>query len=481
VAAVVVSAAVVACAPPPQVGPHAVAAVAPPSSSAAATSGAGIAFAAAPGASASAAPVEEHPIVFVEDDYARALAEARARHVPIVVDTWATWCHSCLSMRSYVFPDPSLRRFGARFVWLSIDTERDGNAPLVERLGVKSLPTLYVLDPASEQPVLAWVGSLTAAELAPLLEDAERAATRGDSGGNAGAALLRGHQAAAGGRADEAIAAYQVALAAAPPDWPRRPQAVDALVLRLAKAGQIEACVATASREAHRLPPGTALADVIRQGIDCADDLPKPASPADVAAARARLVDLAVLGDRLASDPATPILADDRSDLFDYVMHAYRSVDRPDDAKRIAKAWAPFLEQEAARAASPSARAVFDAHRLLAYVALGEPQRAVPMLEQSERDFPADYNPPARLAIAYQEMKRTDDALAAVKRALALAYGPRRLTLWAREADLYEAKHDKAGARRALEEALAFARATPLTGGYPRLRDALERRLAKLR
>jgi hypothetical protein len=28
---------------------------------------------------------------YIEDDYPRALAEARARHVPIFVETWAPW------------------------------------------------------------------------------------------------------------------------------------------------------------------------------------------------------------------------------------------------------------------------------------------------------------------------------------------------------------------------------------------------------
>jgi len=36
-----------------------------------------------------AAPVAALP--FVEDDYGRALADARARGVPLVVDAWAPW------------------------------------------------------------------------------------------------------------------------------------------------------------------------------------------------------------------------------------------------------------------------------------------------------------------------------------------------------------------------------------------------------
>ena len=70
-------------------------------------------------------PLEVTSIVFIEDDYARALAEARARHLPLFVDAGATWCHTCLSMKSYVFPDPALRALASRFVWLSIDTERE--------------------------------------------------------------------------------------------------------------------------------------------------------------------------------------------------------------------------------------------------------------------------------------------------------------------------------------------------------------------
>jgi hypothetical protein len=36
-----------------------------------------------------AAPRDALP--FIDDDYARALAEARARHVPLFVESWAPW------------------------------------------------------------------------------------------------------------------------------------------------------------------------------------------------------------------------------------------------------------------------------------------------------------------------------------------------------------------------------------------------------
>src|SRR5262245_47683781 len=61
-------------------------------------------------------------IVFLEDDYRGALAKARAEKKPLFLDSWATWCHSCLSMRSFVFPDAGLRPARDAVVWLSVET-----------------------------------------------------------------------------------------------------------------------------------------------------------------------------------------------------------------------------------------------------------------------------------------------------------------------------------------------------------------------
>src|ERR1700722_8475033 len=129
----------------------------------------------APESAPAPAPAPQ-PLPFIENDYARALAEARARRVPLFVDAWAPWCHTCLSMRAYVFPDARMQPLSTRFVWLALDTEREENSPTVTRLGIKVLPTLFVIDPATEQTRLAHEGSLTATELARLLESDEAGA-----------------------------------------------------------------------------------------------------------------------------------------------------------------------------------------------------------------------------------------------------------------------------------------------------------------
>jgi tetratricopeptide (TPR) repeat protein len=409
--------------------------------------------AASPSASAEPAPAPapggDAAVVFVENDYARALAEARSRGVPLFIDAWAPWCHTCLSMRAYVFPDAALRPLAGRFVWLALDTEREENAAVVERLGAKVLPTLYVVDAATGATRLAHPGSLTAAELVRVLEPLAEplaGAEPGRSGADGGAV-------APGSGAPEAIAER---------------------VGRLADAKHLAACVTAGADAAPRMPPGTPLADVLRAALGCAKGLPARAPE------RARLAELAEVGERVVADPTQPILADDRSDLYDHVVDALRDLGRDGDARRLAAAWIAFLEERAARAPSPAARAVFDAHRLLAYEAVGEPARALPMLEESARDFPGDYNPPARLGRALFDLKRYDESIGALERALGLAYGPRKLHLWSLEADVFLAKGDPAGARRALESAVAFAKTAPLTGGYPAFAEALARRLASM-
>jgi thioredoxin-like negative regulator of GroEL len=407
------------------------------------------------------------PLPFIEDDYPRALAEARAKHLPLFVDAWATWCHTCMSMRSFVFTDDVIKAKRDAFVWLAIDTERPENAVFVKQFPIDSLPTLFVIDPASETPTLRWLGSLTAPELVSLLDETP------DTGASA-VAFVRGNQASARGDARGAIAAYRDALKAAPEAWAKRATVVDMLLSRLAETKDHAACAELASDEVPKLSAGTSRLNVAAGGTGCALELPKGAP------ARARLAPLVGELKRMLADPALPVLADDRSAAFEELVYALKSEGEPAEAKKAAGAWAAFLEDEAKKAPNAAARAVFDPHRLSAYLELGEVARALPMLSESERDFPDDYNPPARIARANFELKRYPDALAASARARQKAYGPRKLKIYLLTADILATQGDLESEKEMLREALTYAKTIPLREGYEKLRVDLERRLQSL-
>jgi tetratricopeptide (TPR) repeat protein len=102
------------------------------------------------------------------------------------------------------------------------------------------------------------------------------------------------------------------------------------------------------------------------------------------------------------------------------------------------------------------------------------------MLEQSERDFPDDYNPPARLALAYKAMKQYDKALAASDRALARVYGPRKLSVLSVRADIHAAAGDTKAARETIVQAIEHAKALPPGQRSEGRIKSFETRLAKM-
>ena len=44
-------------------------------------------------------------------------------------------------MRAYVFTDPALAKHAGQFVWLSIDTEKTGNAEFLRKYPIKAWPS----------------------------------------------------------------------------------------------------------------------------------------------------------------------------------------------------------------------------------------------------------------------------------------------------------------------------------------------------
>lgn len=397
---------------------------------------------------------------------------AKRERKPLFVDAWAPWCHSCQSLRAYVLTDASLASLAPDFVWLSVDTEKDVNATWLERHPHSALPTLWVIDPVTERPILKWAGTATAAELRELLVVAmSEASAGGEPAASATAAFVRGNRALAAGDVETAEKEHRAALALAPKSHPHRGRMAEALVTQLALRRQFGPCAEVASSEIVHMTEGTSRASVLVSGLACAREAER-SDDAD------RLVEYAVR-DARGRDGA--LLPDDRASLYDEVFETKKARGDLAGARSIAEEWASFLDGEAARASSRDARAALDPLRLGAYLALGDPARAIPMLEQSEKDFPDDYNPPARLGRVYLELRRWDEADAAARRAVARVYGPRAMRVLALVADIAKARGDRAGEVKALEEALSRSERAVLTEGQKSVRDKLAKRLAELR
>ncbi len=375
-------------------------------------------------------------------------------------------------MRAFVFTDKALERQAGRFVWLEWDTEKSRNAWLRKKFPVEALPTYFIVDPADERVALRWVGGATAAQLQKILDDGRASVTRADAalarGGKRAAASLGGSYAAAAAAFAQgdalyaaadyaaAVAPFQMALAEAPPDWPRYSRAVESLLYALSQTAAHGPGARLALASFPRLRHTASAANVVVMGLDCAIQL-----PADSTSRAGMISDLEGAAREVVADSSLPIAADDRSAVYIGLLDARQDAKDEEGAKEVAGEWAAFLEGEARRATTPEQRAVFDSHRLSAYLQLGQPERAVPMLEASERDLPTDYNPPARLAVAYKAMKRWDQALAASDRALPKAYGPRKLGILQTRADIYLGLADTTAARRTLGDAVGMAESLP--------------------
>ena len=420
-------------------------------------------------------------VPFIANDYPQALSQARARHLPIFLEAWAPWCHTCRSMQAYVYTDAKLALFADRFVWLAIDTEKPGNAATVAKYPVGAWPSMYVIDPQRETVALRWTGSATIEQLIRFLEEARTTVSgRRPAPGAAAAdalavALERADQLYGAAAWADAATAYAAVLARSPAQWAPLPRIADAYLFALQQADRGAECGRAAREWLPRLVGTPSSASVAAVGLDCAVGL-EAGAPGRSAA----IADLEHAARAALDDPGLGLSADDRSGIYISLIGAREDAKDEAGKKRLAGEWIALLESAAAKAATADARAVFDSHRLSAYLEIGEPQRALAMLAASERDLPGDYNPPARLAVAYREMKDYARALAASDRALAKAYGPRRLGILRTRANIQAESGDRTAARATLESAIAEAHALPAGQVSARTLGALRQELESL-
>ena len=357
-------------------------------------------------------------------------------------------------MRAFVFTDESLGRRAGQFVWLAIDTEKPGNAELTKRLGVEALPMFFVLDSKTGAAALRWAGGATVPQMQKFLDDGRRAV--GGPSRGVEEVLARADRAFAKSAYAEAAKLYRDALAEAPAAWPHYGRALESLLYALSSTKDNAGCARSAEGAWARLSKTPSAANVAASGLSCALDI--PATESD----RGELVDgLRRHTLEVVRSGRTDVAADDVSGAYQALEDERERAGDASAKNALLREHAAYLEGRADAAKTAAGRAVFDSHRLGAYLELGEPERAVPMLERSERDFPDDYNPPARLAVALDATKKFDDAAAASDRALAKAYGPRKIGILQKRADIETHRGDAFAAKRYLEDAVRAAEALP--------------------
>lgn len=371
-------------------------------------------------------------------------------------------------MRAFVFTDKALERYTGQFVWLAVDTENGKNSKFLQKYPVTALPTLYVIDPKRETAVVHYVGGATVPQLTKLLNDGQ-SAYRAKSQSPSDVLLASAEKYGAEGLTNEAIKAYQQAIEKAPKDWPRLGRAAESYLTALSIKGDNETCVQEARALYPRLKGTSSGAAMAAGGLSCAAELKR----ADA------IAEFEPLTREALHDPNIALSGDDKSGMYGSLVDAREALNDEAGAHQLREEWIAFLEHEAATAKTAEQRAVYDPHRLTLYIDLKTPEKAIPMLEETARDFPKDYNPHARLAAAYKAMKKYDEALAEIDKALSMSYGPRRIGQFRTRADILTAKGDKEAARKTLQEAIAYAKALPEGQRSERTIASLEKKLTE--
>jgi thioredoxin-like negative regulator of GroEL len=425
------------------------------------------------GACAKAEP--RGPLAWIEDDYASALACAREKKLPLVLDLWAPWCHTCLSMQTTVLVDPAFAQDAPKFVFAALDTDREVNAAPVGTFAPSAWPTFYVIG-NDEQVLARFVGAATVAQFREFLASGARAAAGG--GAAADARLLGGERALAKKDFATADEEFTAALAAMPAGWPRREELLLDLVMVKNKRGDTRACLELADRYLETAGSSALATNFISYAVGCADRAANEPDAHDRAnAIRERAI---ARWQAILADAKAPLSIDDRAEALGYLRDALDEAGDHGRAVQVAEQLRALVDDAMAKAATPLAKMTYLWPRAEVYAYLGRPLDLVPDYTALAKQLPGEYDPPARLGWLYLKAGKLADAATWTEQALALVYGPRKGRLLAQRAEIAKAAGDRATERRYRAEAVKLWESLPPGQQSPENLEKAKQALAAL-
>lgn len=86
-------------------------------------------------------------IQFIEQDWNKALKEAKQQHKLIFMDAYASWCVPCKLLKIKTFSNKHAGDFfNKNFINVAMDMERGMGPALLQDFGVSAYPTLIITD-----------------------------------------------------------------------------------------------------------------------------------------------------------------------------------------------------------------------------------------------------------------------------------------------------------------------------------------------
>lgn len=413
----------------------------------------------------------------MEDDFAGAVAAARAAGKVVFVDAWAPWCHTCLSMQQEVLSQPALASYADRVVFVAVDTDRPEAAAFLEAFTVKLWPTFFIIADDGVRQLGVHPGSMDLEETKRFLNDGIRLARAAVVDGPE-RELLEAHAAFAKGDIVAAVAGYE---AASSTSWPRRTEAILGAMRALSSRQQASVdhfagCVRFGTAHLRDVSSGGAPGDLAAGLLSCAER----SGDATLLRTTQQLVHDRLV--ELSTTPAAGSAVDDQADILATLagLQETSGAEGAVAAKQTHERRLALLEAAAAAATSPKQAQVHDYARLNSLLALDRGDDAIALFRQRVKELPENYEPWARLGSVLHRLKRADEAQPAIEQAIRLSYGTRRLRYRQLAADNAKLQGDVAAERAALQALVQEASLLPAVLNDEAIGSAARTRLAAL-